>query len=149
MTVLAVAEIGDVNLTPDSDTGPEPGGEPRHRGAAGPPSTTGTEEAGGTLQEGTAVLSSASETASERTAAELFSATEGKGEEEGGASLQEEVTALCDASETDPQHVADASSQKSKRKVKFFVSVILNTTGGVPKQTGNVSADAVLQYVDS
>uniref|UniRef100_A0A669PUC8 RING-type E3 ubiquitin transferase n=2 Tax=Phasianus colchicus TaxID=9054 RepID=A0A669PUC8_PHACC len=109
------AERGKVNLTPDPDTGPEPGGEPRDRGAAGPPSTTETEE-GGTLQEGTAVLSSASEITPECTAAELFSAAERKKEEEGGASLQEDVTASCDVSETDPQHVAGASSRRSKRK---------------------------------
>ena len=69
--------------------------------------------------------------------------TEEEEEEEGGT-LQEGITALSSASETDPQHVAGGSSRKSKRKVKFFVSVILNTTGSVPKQIVNVSAYAVL-----
>ncbi|XP_015735182.1 E3 ubiquitin-protein ligase RNF213 isoform X2 [Coturnix japonica] len=109
------AEREEVNLAPD--TGPEPGGEPRDDGACGPPSTTETEEEGGTLQEGITAPSSASEAAPECTAAELSSATEGKEEEERrGASLQEDVEALCDVSESDPQQVAGGSSHKSKRK---------------------------------
>lgn len=152
MTIPTVAERGEVNLVPDPDVGPEPEGEPREESAGGPPSTTETEEEeeeeeGGTLQEGITALSSASETAPECTAAELSSATEREEEEEekeGGASLLEDVAALCDVSETDPKHVAGGSSRKSKRKVKFFVSVILNTTGSVPKQIVNVSAYAVL-----
>ncbi|XP_065591389.1 E3 ubiquitin-protein ligase RNF213 [Cyrtonyx montezumae] len=111
------AERGEVDLAPDPDTGPEPGGELKDEGAGGPSSTTETEEEkeGGSLQKDITALSSASAATPECTADELSSATE-KEEVEEGESLQADVAALSDISETDPQHVADGSSQKSKRK---------------------------------